>query len=115
MLVIAVGFFDSSGGASVALVARRAAKLIRVVNFQQIGLGMAGEGAGVLVGLFALERHGYRGEFDGLANAHVAGLASVHDFGFGHIGLHDFRIPSLGFFLPSCTLLVGQSIPAVVH
>src|SRR5712664_2915255 len=55
MLVVAVGFFDACGGAAIALTARRAAKFVRVVGLQQIGLGMAGERVSVLIGLFAFE------------------------------------------------------------
>ncbi len=97
MLVVAVGFFDAGGGAAIALMARRAAKFVRVVGLQQIGLGMAGERVSVLIGLFAFEGHGRGGEFDWLANSHVAGFAAIHDVGFGHIDLEDFRLPGFGF------------------
>src|ERR1700694_2466605 len=95
MLVVAMGFFDASGGASITLMAGRAAKFIRVVRLQQIGLGMAGEGEGVLIRLFALERHGRSGEFDRLANAHVTGFAAVHDVLVRCVELLDCWGPSI--------------------
>ena len=56
VLVVAVSFFDAGGGASIALVARRAAELVGIVHLQQFRVGMAGEGVGILVGLLlALE------------------------------------------------------------
>src|SRR5258706_13734640 len=99
MLVITMGLFDTGGGATIALMTRRAAKFVGVVRLQQIGLGMAGERVGVLVGFFALERHSRSRKFDGLANAHVTGFATVHDVGFGNVDLDDFRFPGFGFVL----------------
>src|SRR6202045_1111850 len=99
MLVVAVGFLDASSGAAIALMARRAAKFVGIVDLQEIGLGMAGERASVLVGLLAFEGHGDSGELDRFANAHVAGLAAVHDVGFRHVDLHDFGIPGFGLVL----------------
>src|SRR5216684_144040 len=99
MFVVAMGFFDAGGGASVALMTRRAAKFFGIVGLQQVGLRVAGERTGVLVRLLALERHGCGSEFDWLANAHVAGFTAVHDVGFGHVDLDDFRVPGFGLVL----------------
>src|SRR5260370_30932155 len=99
MLVVAVGFFDAGGGAAIALMARRAAKFVRVVGLQQIGLGMAGERVSVLIGLFAFEGHGRGGEFDWLPNPPVAGVAAVHPCCFGGIFLAVFLLPGFGFIL----------------
>src|SRR6478736_4843346 len=56
VLVVAVGFFHAGGGPTVALVARRATELVGIMRLQQFGVGMAGEGAGILIRLlFALE------------------------------------------------------------
>src|SRR5260370_21790744 len=98
MLVVAVGFFGACSGAAIALMARRAAKFVRVVRLQQVRLRMASERAGVLVRLFALEGHGRGGEFDWLANSHVGGFAAIPDVGFGRIGLEDFLLPRFGVF-----------------
>src|ERR1700730_10678334 len=75
MLIVAMGFFHAGGGASIALMARRAAELVRVMNLQKIGLGMTGESASILVWFFALGGHGRGGQLDRLANAQVARLA----------------------------------------
>src|SRR3984893_9566281 len=99
MLVVAVRLFNTGGGAAIALMARRAAKFIGVVSLQQIRLGMAGERAGILIRLFSLQGHGRGCQLDRLARAHVAGFATVHDVGFGHVDLHDFGIPSFGLVL----------------
>src|SRR5712671_3793362 len=99
MLVVAMGFLDAGGGASIALMAGRAAKFIRIVSLKEIGLGMAGECAGVFVGLFALRGHGHGGESDRLACAQVTGFAAVHDVGFGHIDFNDFGVPGFGLVL----------------
>src|ERR1700730_11624296 len=79
MLIVAMGFLDAGGGTSIALMARRAAELVRVMNLQKIGLGMTGERAGILVRLFTFGRHGCGGQLDRLANAQVARLAAIHD------------------------------------
>src|SRR5438445_2234288 len=53
VFIVAVRFFNAGGGASISLVARRTAELVRIVSLQKIGFRVAGEGAGVFVGLFA--------------------------------------------------------------
>src|SRR5438874_7588911 len=74
-------FFNACGGAAVALVTRRAAELLWIMNFQEVGARMAGEGLRVLVRFFAGQRHGGRGDVDRLAYAQVAGLAAVDILG----------------------------------
>src|SRR5260370_17237875 len=101
MLVVAVGFFDAGGGAAIALMARRAAKFVRVVGLQQIGLGMAGERVSVLIGLFAFEGHGRGGEFDWLAESPLAGLPAVPPFVFPDHCLVGILLPLFRFFYQS--------------
>src|SRR5580704_2334007 len=58
MFVIAVSFLFAGGSAPVALMARRAAKLVGIVRFQQFGLRMADESLCIFVWLLsALSRH----------------------------------------------------------
>src|SRR5260370_30472022 len=101
MLVVAMGFFDAGGGAAIALMARRAAKFVRVVGLQQIGLGMAGERVSVLIGLFAFEGHGRGGEFDWLAEFPVAGFAALPQFCLWRLYFVDFLRPRFWFFFLS--------------
>ena len=109
MLVISVRLFDAGGGASIALVAGRTAKLLRIVNLQQLRLGMADERLCVFVRLLlALAGHGRGRDFQRLARVHVARLASVNDVGIGHVDLHDRRIPVRRPFLQSLDLLRSQ-------
>ena len=75
---------------------------------------MAGERASVLVRLLAFEGHSGSGELDRFANAHVAGLAAVHDVGFRHVDLHDFGIPGFGFFLQTGELR-GREVDHVLR
>ena len=94
VLVVAVGLFHAGGGPAVALVAGRAAELVGIVRLQQFRIGMAGEGEGILIRfLFALGGHDRGRELDRLARVHVAGLAAVHDVGFGHVDLDDLGVP----------------------
>ena len=51
VLVGAMRFFDASGCAAIALMARRAAEFFRIVRFQKFWLRMTGEGVRVLVRL----------------------------------------------------------------
>jgi CBS domain-containing protein len=53
VFVVTVGFFNASGGASVALVARRAGELVGIVSLQEIRFRVAGKCAGVFVRFFA--------------------------------------------------------------
>ena len=53
VFIVTVRFFDASSGASITLVARRTAELVRIVNLQEIGLRVAGEGPRVHIRLFA--------------------------------------------------------------
>src|SRR5581483_4305376 len=94
VLVIAVRLLHAGGRAPVALVTRRAAKLLRIVHLQQLFVRMADEGYGVLVRLLgALGRERCRSQRDRLADAHVAGFAPVHDVGVGYVDLPDLRVP----------------------
>src|ERR1700738_3121316 len=61
VLVISVGLLDAGGGASVALMARRTAKLFRIMDLQKFRLGMAHESLGVLIRLLLALRHHHRG------------------------------------------------------
>src|SRR2546430_5398073 len=58
VFIIAMRLFNAGGGAPIALVARRAAELVRIVNLQELGFRVAGECAGVFVRLFAFQGHG---------------------------------------------------------
>src|SRR5204863_3543664 len=49
VLVSSVTFLHAGGGAAIALMTRRAAKFIRIVDLQKFGLGMANEGLSVFV------------------------------------------------------------------
>src|SRR5258708_5394351 len=51
VLVISVALLDASGGAAIALMARRASELIGIVKLQQLGLGMADESLSIFIGL----------------------------------------------------------------
>src|SRR5262249_10024993 len=104
VLVIAVSFFNTGGGASVTLVAWRAAKLVRVVNLQEIGFRMAGEGTSILVGLFALGGHADGRESNRLPDAHMTGLTAIHDIRFRYVDLDDLGIPGLAFIEQSAEL-----------
>ena len=81
MFVSAVSFFDAGGGAAIALVARRTAESLGIMNSQQVAVGMAGKSARVLIRFLAGQRHGSRGEVDRFANAEVAGLTAVDNLG----------------------------------
>ena len=72
VLVIAMSFFDACCRAAISLMARRAAKFLRIMNSQQIPLGMAGERSRVFVRLFPFQRHGRRRKLQRLANSKVA-------------------------------------------
>src|SRR5580700_11978467 len=74
MLVGPMGFLDAGGRPAIALVARRAAKLFRIMYLQEFRLAMRGEGPSVVVRFLALHRHGSRGQLHWLANSQVAGL-----------------------------------------
>ena len=105
VLVVAVRLFNARGSAAVALMARRAAKLVRIVNLQQVGFRMAYECPGKLVRfLLALGRHQGRCNLQGLANAHVAGFAAVNDVGLGHIGLDNVGVPIVSFLFQALEL-----------
>src|SRR4029077_13997170 len=94
MLVVAVRFLDASGGAAIALMARGAAELVGVVDFEQLWLGMADKSIRVLVGLlFTLGCHSGGRDLHRLARAHVTGFAAVDDIGFGDVYLNDGGIP----------------------
>ena len=101
MLVGAMGFFNASGCAAVALMAGRTAELIRIVNFQKVWFRVTGESARILVGFFVFEGHGGSGQLDGLANSHVAGFAAVDDVGIRHVDLQNLRGPGFGLDLQS--------------
>src|SRR5215469_13891122 len=100
VLVVAMSFFDAGGGASIALVAGRTTELVGIVHFQKFGRGVADEGAVVLVRLLlpVVLGDGRGGDLQGLADAHVAGLAAVNDVGLGDVDLLDLGIP-VGVFL----------------
>src|SRR5438552_359462 len=53
MFIVAMSFFSAGGGAPVALMARGTAELVRIVNLQEIGFRVAGEGPRILIRLFA--------------------------------------------------------------
>ena len=120
VLVGAVGLLDTGGGAAIALVARRAAELVRVVNLQEIAFRMAGEGPRVFIRLFAFQGHGSGGEVHWFANAHVAGFAAVDDIGtvlpddigivLADVDLADFRGQGL-----HAVLQVGELRGREVH
>src|SRR5215472_8473249 len=115
VLVVAMCFFDTGGGAAIALVAGRTAELVGIVNFQKLGRGMADEGAVVIVGLLLLVvlGEGGGGNLQGLADAHVGGLAAVNDVGVGDINLLDLGIP-VGVFLFQALDLGGSEIDGVI-
>src|ERR1700758_332330 len=81
MLVSTMSFFDAGGSSTIALVARRTAELLGIMNSQQVAVGMTGESARVLIRFLAGQRHGSRGEVDRFANAEVAGLTAVDNLG----------------------------------
>ncbi len=113
VLVVSVRLFDAGGGPSVALVARRAAKLFGIVDLQQFRFGMADECLCVVVRLLALRRHRGDREFHRLTSAHVARLAAVHDVGIRHVDLLDARVP-FRRFLAQAFDLAGREIHHVV-
>src|SRR5207302_11077796 len=51
--IVAVRFFDAGGGASISLMARGTAELVRIVNLQEIGFRVGGEGPRILIRLLA--------------------------------------------------------------
>src|SRR5271166_1065764 len=58
VFVISVRLLYAGGGAAVALMTRRAAEFFRIVNAQQLGLGMARKSVGILIRFFlALRLH----------------------------------------------------------
>ena len=56
VLIIAVGFLNTRGGAAIPLVARRASELFRIVGLEEFGLGMANKSLSVVIGLFLVLR-----------------------------------------------------------
>ena len=109
MLVIAVSFFHAGGGAAVALMAGRTAKLVGIVNLQQFRLRMADERLRVFVRLLlALWRHRRSSDFQRLARAHVARLAAVDDIRLGDVDLNDRRVPIRSLLLQSVDLRRSQ-------
>src|SRR5215469_996241 len=77
VFVIAVSFLDARRGSPISLMTRGAAEPFRIVNLQQVRLGMARESPRVLVRLFAWQGHGSGSELDRLASAKMARLATV--------------------------------------
>ena len=109
VLVVSVRFLYARGGAAVALMARRASELFGIMNLQQLRFRMAGESFGIFIGLLlAFRSHRSSSDFHRLARVHVAGLAAVHNIGFGHIDLNDCRIPVRRLLLQSVDLLRRQ-------
>src|SRR5260370_5984532 len=109
MLVISVGFLHARSGATIALMTGRTAELVRIVNLQQLRLGMAGESIGIFVGLLVALRH-HRGGSDlqRLACIEVAGFATVDYVGIGDVDLDDLRIPVSDLALETVDLLRRQ-------
>ncbi len=99
VFIRAVGLLYAGGGPSISLVARRTAKLFRIVNLQQVGFGMSGKGQRVFVGFLALKRHCCWRKLNGFPDAHMARLAAIDDIGVRHIDLQYFRGPVLGLVL----------------
>ena len=114
VLVIAVRFFDAGGSAAIALVAGRATEFVGIMGLQQFRLGMAGEGARVLVRLLlALAVMTAAVISQRLAGIHVAGLAAVHDIGVRHVDLHDLGVPLFGLLFQAINL-GGREVHHVV-
>src|SRR5207247_6658156 len=91
VLIIPVSFLNTRSGSPVALVARRAAEFLGVMNLEQVGIRMAHERLSVLIrvlGAFGCERSG--SEFQRLESSHVAGLAKVDNVGLGGVALDLF-------------------------
>src|SRR5712672_3438459 len=99
MFVVAMGLLDACSGATVALVAWRTAKFVRIMRLQKFRFGMTRKCAGVLVRFFPRWRHRRCSQFYWLANPQVARLATVHDVCFGYVDLHNLCLPSFRLIL----------------
>src|SRR6266404_972102 len=99
MFIVAVGLLDACRGAAVALMARRAAKFVRIMRLQKFRFRMARKCPGVLVWFFPRCRHRRCSQFYRLANPQVARLATVHDVCFGYVDLDNLCLPSFSLVL----------------
>ena len=82
-LVPAMTFLDAAGRPAVAVVARSATKLLRIVNLQQLHPRVAGKGR------FA--SHVRLSQRHGLPCAQVTGFAAVDQIHIRHVNLLDLR------------------------
>ena len=95
----AVRLHDAVGGDAVAAMTRRAAELLRIVDLQQLFIGMTDEDF--------LTAHRRFGEGHRLARAQVAGLAAIHQVDVFHVNLADLDGKVVQLFLNSGQRLGG--------
>src|SRR5688572_29487198 len=81
VFMLPVPLYYARGRPAIAPVATRAAKLIRIVNLQQLFIGMTYESARQLVRLFSgsVGRQKFGLESDRLPHAQVTNLAAIYD------------------------------------
>src|SRR5260370_17321073 len=114
MLVISVGFLHARSGATIALMTGRTAELVRIVNLQQLRLGMAGESIGIFVGLLvALRHHRGGGDLQRLAGIEVAGFATLDHVCIGAVDFDGLRLPVSYLALATADLLRRHVAPVL--
>src|SRR6185369_4825106 len=87
--IAAVTFFDAGGRAAIAAVTRRAAKLLRIVDLQQLFTGVTDERCCQFVGYLAGATRGHVRSFDyeRFTRAKVTNLAAINDPEIVHVNL----------------------------